>query len=303
MKSGRIFWGVLFVAVGILLLLQRMDLFYVNWGWMWRFWPLILVVWGAVILLGNKQPGRTIVLVLLALGLAVFVLGAFNFGWSWHPHGWEANAREYDQEFNQPLDTSVHRASFTFQSGAGTFVLEDTTNELLAASTHSSFGEYVLNTEKREDLERVTLQMEGNQHGWWGGRVRNNARIRLNSAPIWDMRFEVGASAINADLSPYAVERLDVSAGAADVKLTLGDKAEVARVSVKSGVSSLQVRIPESVGCEIHAETPLSHKDFRGFTKMNSGVYQTDGFENASRKIYLEVHAGVSNVSVRRVGV
>jgi hypothetical protein len=302
MKTGRLFWGVMFVAIGALLLMERMGLFYVEWGWIWKFWPLILVVWGAVILLGNKQPGRTIVVILLALGVAVFVLGAFNFGWSWHPRDWEANTHEVDQELSQPYDSTVHRASFTFQSGAGTFTLEDTTHQLIDASTRSSFGRYACEVEKMEDLQNVTLKFEGTHRGWWGGRASNWARIRLNPTPVWDMRFEVGASSMDIDLSPFAVERLVVSAGAASVKLSLGDKAEVSRVSVKSGASSLHIEVPDAVGCEIRAETPLSSKNFRGFSKVSSGVYQTDGFENATRKIYIDVHAGVSSLSVKRVG-
>ncbi len=113
-------------------------------GWIWKFWPLILVVWGAVILFGNKQPGRTIVVVLLALGVALFVLGIFNFGWAWRSHDWHADAAEYDQELSQPYDSTVHRASFTFQSGAGTFALEDTTDQLIDVSTRSNFGHYIL---------------------------------------------------------------------------------------------------------------------------------------------------------------
>ena len=129
--------------------------------------------------------------------------------------------------------------------------------------------------------------------------MNNQARIRLNPLPVWDMRFEVGASSMDVDLSRYAVERLVVSAGAASINLTLGDKVKEARVSLKSGVSSLRLHIPDSVGCEIRAETPLSSKDFRGFTKVHSGVYQTDNFERSAKKIYIDMHAGVSSLSVR----
>jgi hypothetical protein len=304
MKTGRIFWGVLFVAIGILLLLERTGILYVEWGWIWKFWPLILVVWGAVILLGNKQPGRTIVLVLLALGVALFVLGIFNFGWAWHSHDWQADAAgEYDQELSQPYDSTVHRASFTFESGAGTFVLEDTTSQLIDASTRSNFGHYICEAEKTEDSQHVTLQLAGNKQRWWGGRMNNHVRIRLNSAPLWDMRFEVGASSMDVDLSRYAVERLVLATGASSVNLTLGDRANETRVSVKTGVSSLRVHIPDASGCEIRAEAPLSSKDFRGFTKIHSGVYQTENFDSASKKIYIDVHAGVSSLSVKRVGV
>jgi hypothetical protein len=302
MKTGRIFWGVLFVAAGVLLLLERMDIFYVEWSWMWKFWPLLLVVWGVVILLGNKQPGKAIVVGLLAIGVALFVFSTFNFGWNWNwqSHDWQANAAEYDQELVQPFDSTVNHASFTLQSGAGAFTIEDTTTQLMEASTHSSLGRYVCDLDKGGNAQRVTLALEGHEHHWSGGRIRNNARIRLNSAPVWNIKFELGASSMEADLTRYAVERLVVEAGAANIKLTLGDKADESRVSVQTGVSQLHVSIPDSVGCEIRAEAPLSHKDFRGFTKIHSGVYQTDNFETAKKRIYLDLHAGVSNLSVKR---
>ncbi len=187
MKTGRIFWGVLFVAMGVLLLLERLDVVYVEWGWVWRFWPLILVAWGAVLLTGNKQPWRAVAAGLFALGLAVFVLSVFNFGWGWHARNWASDDREYDREYNQelsqPFDTTVHRASFTFESGGGSFMVEDTTSQLIEASTHSSFGEYEFDTERIGDLEQVTLRM-GGRHGRWRGRIGHRADIRLNPVPV-----------------------------------------------------------------------------------------------------------------------
>lgn len=303
MKTGKIFWGVLFVAIGVLLLFERMDLFQVELGWMWKLWPLILVVWGAVILLGNKEPGKTVVVALLALGVALFVVGVFNFGWNWHPREWEANAAEYDQELSEPYDSTVHRGSFTFESGAGSFRLEDTTSRFFEASTHSTFGQYSLDTERIGDLEQVRLHMEGEHHGPWRGRLNHRASIKLNPLPVWDMRFDIGASSMDIDLSPYIVERLVVSAGAASVQLTLGDRAKETRVSIKSGVSALQMHVPDSAGCEIRIDGGLSRKNFRGFTKLDTGVYRTENFENAQKKIYIDLDAGVSSVSVRRYGV
>ncbi len=117
------------------------------------------------------------------------------------------------------------------------------------------------------------------------------------------MRFDIGASSMDVDVTPFVVERLVVSAGAARVKLTLGDRAKETHVSVKTGVSSVQMYVPDSAGCEIRADGGLTRKSFRGFTKLDSGVYRTDNFETARKKIYIDINAGVSNVSVRRYGV
>jgi hypothetical protein len=44
-KSGSLVWGIIFIAFGVLFLL---DQFNVDvWDAVWRFWPVILIIWGA----------------------------------------------------------------------------------------------------------------------------------------------------------------------------------------------------------------------------------------------------------------
>ena len=44
-KSGSLVWGVILIAVGVLFLLDQLD---INvWNTVWRFWPVILIIWGA----------------------------------------------------------------------------------------------------------------------------------------------------------------------------------------------------------------------------------------------------------------
>jgi hypothetical protein len=44
-KSGSLVWGIILIAFGVLFLL---DQFNVDvWDAVWRFWPVVLIVWGA----------------------------------------------------------------------------------------------------------------------------------------------------------------------------------------------------------------------------------------------------------------
>jgi len=38
-------WGVLFIVVGAILLLETMHVR--VWHYLWRFWPVIFIIWGA----------------------------------------------------------------------------------------------------------------------------------------------------------------------------------------------------------------------------------------------------------------
>src|SRR4030066_375857 len=62
--SGSIFWGLVLIVVGAIFLLQQFDVDVFDQ--VWRFWPVILIVWGAnKLYLGLKErneraetPGR-----------------------------------------------------------------------------------------------------------------------------------------------------------------------------------------------------------------------------------------------------
>lgn len=44
-KSGSLLWGVILIVFGVIVLLEQFDLD--AWDAVWRFWPVILIVWGA----------------------------------------------------------------------------------------------------------------------------------------------------------------------------------------------------------------------------------------------------------------
>ena len=56
--GDRLVWGLILIAVGVLFLLQNVLNIEV-WDYAWKFWPLILILWGAQkVLDGLRKPGR-----------------------------------------------------------------------------------------------------------------------------------------------------------------------------------------------------------------------------------------------------
>lgn len=44
-RKDALIWGLILCAVGTLFLLQNLDID--LWDYVWKFWPLILILWGA----------------------------------------------------------------------------------------------------------------------------------------------------------------------------------------------------------------------------------------------------------------
>lgn len=56
-KGNSLVWGVILIAVGVLFLLQQLNIDIFDQ--VWRFWPVILIIWGADKLwLGLKERNR-----------------------------------------------------------------------------------------------------------------------------------------------------------------------------------------------------------------------------------------------------
>ncbi|HUX61947.1 MAG TPA: hypothetical protein VMV32_11595, partial [Ignavibacteriaceae bacterium] len=83
-------------------------------------------------------------------------------------------------------------------------------------------------------------------------------------------------------------------------RIKLGDRSEQTNLNLNAGVSSIEILIPDSSGCQIRVKSALSDNEFNGFDRMNKHEYQTANFDQAKHKIYLNLDAGISSVHVNR---
>ena len=57
-RKDPLIWGLVLVALGLVFILEN---FHVDaWDFVWRFWPVVLIVWGATKLVdGLKSKSRS----------------------------------------------------------------------------------------------------------------------------------------------------------------------------------------------------------------------------------------------------
>ena len=296
MNSGRLFWGMLLLTAGILLLFDRLGMFSVTWDAVWQLWPLVLVFWGVALVLAGTRA-RWVAVALAAVTVAVIVAGLLHLLWLdgslWEP------STPTRQELLEPRTGPVERARLRFDSGAGRFVVSDTTAELLEASVRTTLGDYQLSRSESDTLVELLLAIEGDSR-LGIGRVSNTVKLKLNPEPLWDLDFDVGAAELRLDLLPYRIGELVVDCGASSVNLTLGDRSDWTRVTIDAGASSVRLRVPEHVGCRLEMDAGLSSKRLPDFTRLDDGVYETEGYQESARRILVILDVGVSSIRVDR---
>jgi hypothetical protein len=297
MRSGRIFWGVALVSLGLLVLAHKAGIMTPKWSIALGLWPLVLVLWGVGLLVGGKVV-RFVTAGVAGIVLAYFLAALFTMSfWDDEEEGEMAKA---SQSFVVSPDTAVKRAKFVLDSGAGAFTIADTSMNILQAEVESNIGMYAFDEGGQKDDRTYTMSLEGKRKGIRMGRTTNQVTAHLNSAPIWDLEMNIGAAKLTCDLTPFKVEHLEINGGASSMKITLGDRSPTTNVHVSAGASSITVYVPESAACEVQLETALSSKHFPGFTKSGEGMYRTENFSNAKSTISVNIEAGVSSIRVER---
>ncbi len=308
MKTKHIFWGLFFVSIGVLILLNNLGTIYFDLTNIWKFWPVIFILWG-VSYFTNNNIVKGFIAGLAAIVLAVVIFACCTTGFHFVTNEFSFDDDDFGVSFFDGVDTSnyyetydsnIKYADFSLEAGAGSFLLKDSTENLVSATVQGLKNNYELNREDSGSRTSINLKMLKKHFNFHHDHERNKAVISLNTKPIWNLNFGIGAASSNFDLTPFNVENVSLNTGAATVKMKLGNKSDETHVSVRAGASDVEISVPESSGCEIKVNSTLSSKDFNGFNKINSNVYQTDNFDSAKKKVYIDLSTGVSSLKVDR---
>lgn len=312
MKYKHIVWPVLLIVIGLIILMSNLGWFHFNWSGIWQLWPVILIIWGISIL-----PLKDLYKYILLFATIGFTLVFFNriteprwwmtfhsddSGWRWErdddddrgPTKWSNET----QSLTVPFDSLSKKAVLRLEAAAGEFTLQGNSTNLLSFSKTGDVGDYTMITEDLNGVKNIRLKLENS--GRSNSFHKNNVDISLNEGTNWNLDFDIGAASIDMQLEDYLIDTANVNAGASSIDMKLGMKNPKSVIILNAGASSINLKIPKDAGCQVKSESFIVSRNFEGFTKKSSGLYQTDNFSGAQNKIYIEVKTAVSSISIDR---
>lgn len=322
-RLGSIFLPLILIGLGALLLLQNAGLIQVSiWDVVGRLWPLIPVLVGIELLIGQRSPRAAVLVMLLVIICAVPAIVLFGLvavdssqsgGWtvnitSDHSHSQTASRLPRIEE---PL-ADVERAEVELRLGVGELHL----SSLPASSPLLIAGDFVAGSGREAPA-------------WEVGRIQNgeHAEIRIvsgsgaydfnseNSGERWDLQLspeipiemdlKAGVvSQVELDLTRLLVPELEVEVGAAQLHLRLPAHGHT-EATVEAGAADITIDIPADTPARIRTRGGLAQieVDTRAFPRLDSSdVYQSPGYDASSdNRIDLEIRTGFAKVEVRAV--
>ncbi len=263
MRSNAIFWAIILIVGGVLLLLGNLGLLHVSGGVLWPVFLIVLggwIAWGA---LGGRRGSIVM------------------------------------QPATVPLKDAAS-ARVRIQHGAGRLQLR--AGAPADQVVTGSFGGGVdCRTTREGDRLNVELSVPHQQWGFgpWN-RSGFDWDVQFNGQLPLLLKLETGASESRLDLTDLLVTEFDLGTGASATKLTLPAHAGLTSAKIGSGVASVEISVPGGVAARIRATGGLASIDIDETRFPRSGgTYQSPDFDAAENKVDLRIETGVGMVRVR----
>lgn len=288
---------VILIGIGILALFQNFDILPGNfWQTIWRLWPLILVLIGVEIIIGQmRMPwGLSFLLALVVIAGTVGGVVYFASQTSEETAVSAGDMRRIERDLQGATSATV-QLSF----GAGTLHLGSVSGgqvmvgDFAQARAHVDYsvsnGRATLRVDIPDD-QMVPFFTTGRGNEW---------RVQLNNGIPIDLRVEAGASTNDLDLTDLKLSQLQVKAGvsANTIRLARTGKYE-ARIS--GGISTTTVEVPEGLAARIKVEGGLSTVNINESRFPRSGdLYESTNYDSASDKVDLVIESGLSTITVK----
>lgn len=296
--SSRVFWGALLISLGGLFLLSNFGVLpWGVWGTLIQAWPLLLVLWGASILLRPMgRLGALITAVVVVVGLG----GVVAYSYAYHPQD-RAGYGTGSVALSQPLSATIDKAEINLDFGAGTIKLDGTASAANLAEGTLGYVAKKPTVQYYDGNGLAQLQVTMATGTWVSvpGYKAPTWDIHLNPKPTYTLDLDTGACSADLNLSALKVTDLVLSTGASDTTVTFSDPGQNAKARFEFGAASVKVRVPRSVGVRVTLSAGLvgTNLSTMGFTKSGSD-WVSSGYNEKTNHLDIQVNAGASSFNL-----
>lgn len=289
-----VFWPLLLIAAGVLLLLNSLGYIDLDWSELWRFWPVLLILIGLDLLLGRRSWLGNLVVLLLTiavLGGCIVLLA--------RPAGQLAGGVEVDR-IVEPLE-GAERATLRVEPVAGKLTvsrLEDSSSLVEAELDLATDHKPAWQVERDGDQASLRLAYKSGTSfsiGWGKGETWD---LRLSPAVVWEVEGDLAAGEGRLDLTGIDLDGLALKLGAGQYVVTLPEKVG-GKVTIKGGAGDLVLKVPEELAARVSVKRGIAPVSMSDRFEKKGDVYVTRDWETSTNRVEIEINLGVGGITVQ----
>jgi len=284
---------LILILVGVALLLRQLGIWSFSWTYVWRLWPLLLVVFGLDILLSGTRLGG-LVFLLLTTGIIVLAFVLL-------PPSEVGQRGAYSESFEYP-SKGVHAVTLYLQMGVGTVELSSDIDEDKLVEATIAYDEQGMRPTSEFTLEGgdaiVRIKSAHSTGTPFGGSAAGEWIVKINPSIPVQLKITAGVNKTDFDLGDITLESLDLDMGVGDVDIQLPQKGPY-EVDIDGGVGMLTLDIPPGVEARIRIDGGIGSIDVSNRYHKKGKYYLTDGFEGAKDAADIDIDGGVGSITIR----
>mgnify|MGYP006885999932 CR=1 FL=1 len=306
MKPGKIFWGVFFLGLGALLLLQNFADLDFSMPELKKFWPVLLIAAGVVYLTKN-QIIRNVIAGLSGFALAFIILSItasiYDIPKSLFSHVKVKRAHhDLVSIKSEPYDTTIKLVKLSFDGGAGSYIVSATDTNLMTLKTDRSNRKFSITNNISNGKADLDVEMAEFNLDLSDTSFANLVELNLNPKPFYEnLEFNIGASNFELNIGELAFRKLDLEMGASSTKIVLPmPPPGGSEIKLESGASSIEIIIPQNAQLKMINSMALSDTKLpQGFKEEGNTIF-SDNFTGTGDFFLIRVDGGVNSMVVRR---
>lgn len=303
--NNKIATGIWLVFAGLVFLLHNMKVIDFNFYGIINLWPLILVSIGISLLLQGRTYSKYIVIAsnIILCGI-IFFKGITSKDTFYDRLGnIEVNTGDdiegpFTQVVSQDLSEDTETAKLTINGGAAkyNFSAGKDSSLILDAKTAQATASLNLQSKGGKNVSmELTSKMKNNKY--------NNSLIEvaLNSKPLWELEFNVGAAAITGDFKHMRIGKLEVNSGASSLNLYLPKPSDgVCDIEVNTAASKVILYLPKGAACQVETDALFSNNKYEDVDVVIDDVRKSKNFDQETNKYDIKVAGAANSLSILR---
>lgn len=291
---GRLFWGLFFVSLGVLFLLQNLEIVDVDFSQVWQLWPLLLVLLGLSLLSIKSRAWRIVATVAAIMSVVLIVTASLGYFPS------SDKTPDVSSVTVAQQGDAIRLIDLNVKSGAGNLKIDShSSNDAVIATLDSDIAKLQQSSSTRDGVQTVEISTDANK-SWWLGSFRNDLSVTVTEKQLINLSVDFGASSADIDLSRAQIQSLNVKTGASSLKAKLGDKVAETSVNLEAGASSIDLHIPIQSGVRIELDSGLSSTNFSGLIDKGDGIWESPDYDAADKKIEISAKIGAGSLDLIR---
>ncbi len=294
-SNGFSFTALLLIILGLVFLLNNFGVLpWEIWSNIWKFWPVLLILFGVEALIGRQTSfgGLGILLFLIFLVPIVLIVNPLTG----NPLATKA------VDFSKPLDNLTRgRLDFQFQSANVKISALDRASDKLFTGTikYSDLLPKPTFTEDRRLGEGIYTFTQNSQKSLpFLNSLGNNVNFNLSTLVPMEIKVTSTSGIINLDLSKLKLDLVEIQTTTGQTNITFSSNYS-SKVYIKTGAAIVNLTIPKEQASSIKASSTLNSVkiDQTRFPKT-AGIYKSLNYDTSAVKLEIEITGQATSVNV-----